>query len=152
MRNALSGRISTRCGVLQDGLLEFTAVQHVLCKPECSHYSELSSDSICQEDTAGSILFSHPSFHSLFLALCFVFCQAESAVVGKFSCCFVLLPPRPPCLPVVCAQPVLHCGFALTDLQPQFMRILVWELPANSLLSVVNIHGSIFGWHDWSMR
>lgn len=160
MRNALSGRTGTWCRVLQDRLLDKSSRLFDMPGANLSAPTLLNFplDSVYWEDTTGTTRFSHPSVHSLFLALCFIVSQAESAAVGKISCCFVLLPhffpPPPLCLPLVCAQPVLVlcCGFALTDPQPPFMRILVWELPANPLLWVINIHDSIFGWHDWSMR
>lgn len=97
MRSALPGRIGTWCGVLKDGLLDKSSP---LFNTPCANLSaptllRFPLASLYQEDSAESILVSHPSFHSLFLALCFILRQAESAVVGKFSCCFVLLPPLP---------------------------------------------------------
>ena len=71
MRNALSERIGTWCGVLQDRLLDKNSP---LFNMPCANLSaptllNFPLDHVYEEDTAGSILFSHPSFDSLFLAL-----------------------------------------------------------------------------------
>lgn len=132
----MSWRIGAACGVLQNGCRDKSSPMFgVPCANSgAPTLLNFPPNSVFQSDCAGSIVISHSSFHSAFLALCFIFSQAKSAVVGKFSCCFVFLFFFfPSCLPVVCSQPVavLCSVFALTDLQPQFMRILVWELPAN---------------------
>lgn len=85
------GRLVTWWGVLQDRLFDSSSL---LLDMPCGNLSaptllNFPLDSIHQEDTAGTILFSNLSFHSLFLAVCFTLSQAESAVDGKFSCCFV---------------------------------------------------------------
>lgn len=98
MRNALSGRISTWCGVLQDGLLDKSLpLFNMPCANLSSTLLNFPLDSIYQEHSAGSIFFFHSSFHLLFLLLCFILSQAESAGFGKFSC-LVLLFYFPPML------------------------------------------------------
>lgn len=94
MRNALSGRTGTWCRVLQDRLLDKSSRLFDMPGANLSAPTLLNFplDSVYWEDTTGTTLFSHPSVHSLFLALCFIVSQAESAAVGKISCCFVLLP------------------------------------------------------------
>lgn len=77
------------------------------------------------------LLFSNLSFHSLFLAVFFTCSQAESAADDKLSCFALFWPPTP--APVfssfLCsAVIVFHGGFALADLQPLLMHVLVWEL------------------------
>lgn len=93
MENALSWRIGTACGVLQNGCLDKSSPMfNVLCANSgAPTLLNFPPNSVFQSDCAGSFIIPYSSFHSAFLALCFIFSQAKSAVVGKFRCCFVLL-------------------------------------------------------------
>lgn len=132
MRNALSGKIGILCGVLQDRLLDRSSLLFDMPCENLSSPTPLNFPlgSIYQEDMQATSSF--PTFLSFFLAVCFTLSQAESAVDGKFSC-FALFCTPPPLAPVLSsslcsAAGVLHSGFALADLQPLFMPVLVWEL------------------------
>lgn len=156
MRNALSGKIGTWWGVLQD---RRSLLFDMPCgNPSASTLLNFALDSIYQEDTAGSIFFSNLSFHSLFLAECFTLSQAESALDGKFSCCFAFFcPPTPTPGSRVLQLSVLSSScftrWVCTD-WPAASVYACFDVGATAspLLWVVNIQDSIFGWCDWSLR
>lgn len=96
MRDALSGRISTWCGVLQDRLLDKSSpLFNMPCANLSSTLPNFLLDSVYQEHSAGSILFSHPSFHLLFF-LSVLFSAKQSlqglANLAAFFCFFFFFP------------------------------------------------------------
>lgn len=81
----------------------------------------------------GASSFPTPLFTPLFLLSALYSVKQNLQWLANLAAALFFFFFFPSCLPVVCSQPVavLCSVFALTDLQPQFMRILVWELPAN---------------------
>lgn len=140
---------------------EFTAVWHALWKLECSHTSEFSSGQHLSRGHAGNIFFCNLSFLSLLLAVCFTLGRAESAEDGKLSYFALFWPPHPWLAPVFSSSPCsaavfLHGGVALTDLQPLFMRVSVWELLQTlcceqSIFKIQYSGGVIGQWGDRAM-
>lgn len=155
MRNALSGKTGTWCGVLQDRLLEFTAVSHTLWKPECSTLLNFTLGSIYKEDMQGISSFFQ-SFFPLPFPCCLFYMQ-PSRICSRWQTqllCFVLAP-----YPCSC---VLQLSVLSSNCFPWWVCIGWPAAPVNacfgvgatadSLLWVVNIRDSIFRWCDWSMK
>lgn len=151
MKNALSGRIGTGCGALQDRLLDKSSP---LFNMPCASSGappllNFSQSSVFQKDCAGSILFPPLSFPLPFTCS-LLYTQTSRICSGwqiQLLLCFA--PPSPSLfffsssrLPVVCSQPVvvLCSGFALTNPQPQFLCVF-WS---GSYLQTLCCEQSIF--------
>lgn len=158
MRNALSGKIGTWCGVLQDGLLDRSSL---LFDMPCENLSaptllNFPLGSIYQEDTQGASSFL--TFLSTLFFLLPVLHSAEQNLQWMANLapllCFALPSPG-----------WLLCSLLSVLSSSCFTRWGCSDWPAasvcvcfgvgataNPLLWVVNIQDSIFGWCDWSMR
>lgn len=134
MRSALSGKIGTCCVVLQDELLDRSSL---LFDTPCENLSaptllNFPLGSIYQEGMQGTSSF--PTFLSSPLFLLSVLHSAEQHLQWMANLATLLCFALPTWLAPVFSSSLcsaagfLHDGVALTDLQPLFICVLVWEL------------------------